>query len=152
MRNDITRILHKKQKWENEIYTYLSKPITGCNAPAARTSFLILGDECTRFPITPTCKSSKTISFYIQYKVQIQNITFDVVPQTKKEGIIIRSYCFIMNSSIFRSKHQNEGRQSIAFNNLPTIVFLSFIKGPSKPNKMQFLEKGQLPDFYFHHF
>lgn len=33
---------------------YLSNPMTGCKDPAARTSFLMLGDEWTRFPITPT--------------------------------------------------------------------------------------------------
>lgn len=33
---------------------YLNNPITGCKAPAARTSFFMFGDECTKFPMTPT--------------------------------------------------------------------------------------------------
>lgn len=43
-----------KKKKKKQDLTNLSKPITGCRAPAASTSFFILGDECTRFPITPT--------------------------------------------------------------------------------------------------
>jgi hypothetical protein len=35
-------------------WQYLNNPITGCSAPALRTSFLMLGDEWTKFPITPT--------------------------------------------------------------------------------------------------
>lgn len=38
-------------------FTYLSSPMTGCKAPARRTSFFMLGDEWTKFPITPTCKA-----------------------------------------------------------------------------------------------
>jgi len=37
-----------------ELRINLSNPMTGCKAPARRTSFFILGEECTRFPITPT--------------------------------------------------------------------------------------------------
>lgn len=38
-----------------ELIIYLSNPITGCKAPARRTSFFMFGEEWTRFPITPTC-------------------------------------------------------------------------------------------------
>jgi len=37
-----------------ELRIYLSNPITGCKAPARRTSFFILGEEWTKLPITPT--------------------------------------------------------------------------------------------------
>jgi len=33
--------------------------MTGCKAPAKRTSFLIFGEEWTRFPITPIYKKRK---------------------------------------------------------------------------------------------
>jgi len=45
-----------------EVRIYLSNPMTGCRAPARRTSFFILGEEWTRFPITPTCNSIKFIA------------------------------------------------------------------------------------------
>jgi len=40
-------------KPKTEVQLYLSEQMTGCKAPAKRTSFLIFGEEWTRFPITP---------------------------------------------------------------------------------------------------
>lgn len=42
---------------------HLSNPITGCKAPARRTSFFMFGEEWTRFPITPTCIYLKIMLF-----------------------------------------------------------------------------------------
>lgn len=51
----------EKKKWKlsdtsknHRDNSHLNNPMTGCRAPARRTSFFIFGEEWTKFPITPT--------------------------------------------------------------------------------------------------